>query len=66
MKRKVLLATLAILTAALSITGCKKSKKDPNKIYISVVSLGYKYQWLNDLMEEYTKKTGTKFSLQVQ
>ena len=66
MKRKVLLVALAMLTSVVSITGCKKSKKDSNKIYVSVVSLGYKYQWLNDLMAEYTRKTGTEFSLQVQ
>ena len=66
MKRKVLLITLASLASIMSITGCKKSQKDPNKIYVSVVSLGYKYQWLNDLMSAYSNKTGTKFSLQVQ
>jgi hypothetical protein len=66
MKRKVLLITLASLASIMSITGCKKSQKYPNKIYVSVVSLGYKYQWLNDLMSAYSNKTGTKFSLQVQ
>lgn len=61
---------LAIMAVCMSVimavcvgTGCKKDKYDPDAIQISISKMGYGTEWLHNIVEAYTEKTGIKVQI---
>lgn len=65
-KSKLLTMALAAIMSVSALTACGGgggNKKDPDAIQVSVAKLGYGTQWLHDIANAYTKKTGVKIQI---
>lgn len=59
----VVTAVVLSVSAAAFTAGCSNNKTDPAAIQISVAKLGYGTQWLHNLAEAYTAKTGVNVQI---
>lgn len=63
-KSKILTTLLAMVMSVSALTACGGgSKTDPDAIQISVAKLGYGTQWLHNIANAYTNKTGVKIQI---
>lgn len=58
----VFMAGALLVSVAMLSLGCAE-KMDPNAIQISIAKLGYGTQWLHNIAEKYTEKTGVNVQI---